>query len=149
MFYVNQHPHPEVETQYGVCRVMLDALLAKADSICLQVSLTPETRHLTDAAELAKVKRSATLINVSHGVVVDEAAPTDVLCNGTIYGMGLDMFKHESLSVNPPLLAMNNVVALPHIDSATYEVRYATVHCAVDNLIKALVGTLCESLVNP
>ena len=111
--------------------------------------LTPETQHLIGAAELAKMKRSAILINASRGAVVDEAALIDALRNGTIRGAGLDVFEHEPLPANSPLLAMNNVVALPHIGSATHETRHAMARCAADNLIKALVGTLRENLVNP
>ena len=149
VLYTNRHPHPEAEAQYGARRVTLDTLLAESDFVCLQVPLTPETQHLIGAAELAKMKRSATLINASRGAVVDEAALIDALRNGTIRGAGLDVFEHEPLPANSPLLAMNNVVALPHIGSATHETRHAMARCAADNLIKALVGTLRENLVNP
>jgi gluconate 2-dehydrogenase len=147
--YTNRHPHPEAEAQYGARRVTLDALLAQADFVCLQVPLTPDTLHLIGAAELAKMKRSAILINASRGPVVDEAALIDALREGTIRAAGLDVFEHEPLAADSPLLTLKNVVALPHIGSATHETRHAMARCAADNLVKALTGTLRENLVNP
>lgn len=147
--YTNRHAHPEAESQYGARRMTLDALLAESDFVCLQVPLTPETHHLIGAAELAKMKRSAILINASRGPVLDEAALIDALREGTIRGAGLDVFEHEPLAADSPLLALKNVVALPHIGSATHETRHAMARCAADNLVQALQGTLRENLVNP
>ncbi|MCO5398405.1 NAD(P)-dependent oxidoreductase [Ralstonia soli] len=149
VLYTNRHPHPEAEAQYGARQVTLDALLAESDFICLQVPLMPDTRHLIGAAELAKMKRSAILINASRGPVVDEAALIDALRDGTIRAAGLDVFEHEPLAADSPLLGLKNVVALPHIGSATHETRHAMACCAADNLVKALTGTLRENVVNP
>lgn len=149
VLYTNRQPHPEAEAQFGAQHVTLDTLLAEADFVCLQVPLMPETRHLIGAAELAKMKRSTILINASRGPVVDEAALIDALRDGTIRGAGLDVFEREPLAADSPLLTMKNVVALPHIGSATHETRHAMARCAADNLIKALAGTLRENLVNP
>ncbi|NHX34416.1 bifunctional glyoxylate/hydroxypyruvate reductase B, partial [Escherichia coli] len=83
------------------------------------------------------MKPSAFLINGSRGRIVDEAALIDALERGTIQGAGLDVFEVEPLPCNSKLLTLPNVVALPHIGSATHETRYAMVECAVDNLIAA------------
>lgn len=89
------------------------------------------------------------MINGSRGRIIDEAALVDALENGTIRGAGLDVFEVEPLPSNSKLLTLPNVVALPHIGSATHETRYAMVECAVDNLIAALKGDLSQNCVNP
>jgi len=147
--YTNRSPNPDAERQYGARRVDLDELLATSDFVCLQVPLTVETRHLIGAAELRKMKKSAILINASRGATVDEAALIDALADGTIHGAGLDVFETEPLPADSPLLAMKNVVALPHIGSATHETRHAMARCAAENLLAALDGTLTRNIVNP
>jgi gluconate 2-dehydrogenase len=148
VLYTNRSPNPEAERQYGAHRVDLDELLAKSDFVCLQVPLTDATRHLIGAAELRKMKRSAILINASRGATVDEAALIEALRDGTIHGAGLDVFETEPLPADSPLLAMSNVVALPHIGSATHETRHAMALCAAENLLAALDGTLTHNIVN-
>ncbi|MXN75939.1 bifunctional glyoxylate/hydroxypyruvate reductase B [Burkholderia sp. 4701] len=149
VLYTNRSVQPDAEAQFGARRVPLDQLLAEADFVCLQVPLAPETRHLIGAAELARMKRGAILINASRGPVVDEAALIDALRAGTIRGAGLDVFEQEPLAADSPLLRMNNVVALPHIGSATHETRHAMARCAAENLVGALAGTLHANRVNP
>lgn len=149
VLYANRNPHPAAEADYGACRVSLDELLAQSDFVCLQVPLAPETRHLIGAAELAKMKPGAILINASRGPVVDQAALIEALEAGPIRGAGLDVFEKEPLPADSPLLRMKNVVALPHIGSATHETRHAMARCAAENLVAALAGTLRVNLVNP
>jgi len=126
----------------------LAELLATADFVCLQVPLTEETRHMIGAKELASMKKSAILINASRGAIVDESALIDALRNGTIHGAGLDVFEKEPLPADSPLLQMANVVALPHIGSATHETRHAMARNAAENLVAALAGTLTTNIVN-
>ncbi len=149
VLYTNRSAQPDAEAQFGAQRVPLDQLLAEADFVCLQVPLAPQTRHLIGTAELARMKHGAILINASRGPVVDEAALIDALRAGTIRGAGLDVFEQEPLAADSPLLRMNNVVALPHIGSATHETRHAMARCAAENLVGALAGTLRANLVNP
>jgi gluconate 2-dehydrogenase len=149
VLYANRSAHADAEAQFGARRVTLDALLAQSDFVCLQVPLSPETRHLIGAAEFARMRPGAILINASRGPVVDEAALIDALRNGTIRGAGLDVFEKEPLAADSPLLTMKNVVALPHIGSATHETRHAMARCAAENLVGALAGTLRVNLVNP
>ncbi|TDV20999.1 NAD(P)-dependent oxidoreductase [Paraburkholderia caballeronis] len=148
VLYTNRSPNADAERQYGARRVELDELLATSDFVCLQVPLTDATRHLIGAAELRKMKRDAILINASRGATVDEPALIDALRDGTIRGAGLDVFETEPLPADSPLLAMPNVVALPHIGSATHETRHAMARCAAENLIAALDGTLTRNVVN-
>ncbi|WP_025598671.1 2-hydroxyacid dehydrogenase [Burkholderia sp. WSM2230] len=148
VLYTNRSANPEAEAAYGARRVELAELLAIADFVCLQVPLTPETRHMIGAQELASMKKSAILINASRGAIVDEEALVEALRNGTIHGAGLDVFEKEPLPADSPLLQMANVVALPHIGSATHETRHAMARNAAENLVAALAGTLATNIVN-
>ena len=95
VLYTNRSANAEAEQRYGTRRVELDELLAASDFVCLQVPLTPETRHLIGANELRKMKKSAILINASRGQTVDENALIEALQAGTIHGAGLDVFDQE------------------------------------------------------
>jgi gluconate 2-dehydrogenase len=148
VLYTNRSPNEQAEKEYGAKRVELDELLAKSDFVCLQVPLSPETRGIIGADELKQMKKSAILINASRGPTVDEPALIEALKNGTIRGAGLDVFETEPLPADSPLLTMKNVVALPHIGSATHETRHAMARNAAENLIGALDGTLTQNIVN-
>jgi gluconate 2-dehydrogenase len=129
--------------------VSLDELLKTSDFVLLQAPLTPETRNLISTPQLQAMKRSAFLINASRGPIVDEPALVKALQVGVIAGAGLDVYQEEPLSVESPLLKMENVVTLPHIGSATHETRQAMNKNAAENLIEALNGTLKANMVNP
>jgi glyoxylate/hydroxypyruvate/2-ketogluconate reductase len=146
--YTNRSANPEAEAAYGARRVELAELLATSDFVCLQVPLTAETRHMIGAAEFRAMKKSAILINASRGATVDETALIEALQNGTIHGAGLDVFDTEPLPADSPLLKLPNVVALPHIGSATHETRHAMALNAAENLVAALDGTLKINVVN-
>ncbi|WP_028207856.1 2-hydroxyacid dehydrogenase [Paraburkholderia nodosa] len=148
VLYTNRSPNEVAERNYGARRVELDELLASADFVCLQVPLTDATRHLIGAEQLKKMKKSAILINASRGATVDEKALIAALEAGTIHGAGLDVFEREPIDPASPLLRMPNVVALPHIGSATHETRHAMARCAAENLVAALAGTLDVNVVN-
>ncbi|MGA7817155.1 NAD(P)-dependent oxidoreductase [Caballeronia sp.] len=149
VLYTNRSPNAQAERDYGAKKVELDELLATSDFVLLQVPLTAATRNLIGAPELKKMKRTAILINASRGATVDENALIEALQNGTILAAGLDVFVKEPLPADSPLLRMKNVVALPHIGSATHETRYAMNKNAAENLIGALDGTLTNNMVNP
>lgn len=148
VLYSNASPKPELEKELGAERRELNELLAEADFVCLTVPLTAETEKLIGAEQLAQMKTSAILINIARGKVVDENALIDALEKGVIKAAGLDVFEQEPLSVSSPLLTMPNVVALPHIGSATHETRQAMAQRAVDNVRLALQGERPISLVN-
>ncbi|MEX3916989.1 2-hydroxyacid dehydrogenase [Paraburkholderia sp. BR10872] len=148
VLYTNRSPNEAAERNYGARRVELDELLASSDFVCLQVPLTDATRHLIGAEQLKKMKKSAILINASRGATVDEKALIAALEARTIHGAGLDVFEREPIDPASPLLRMPNVVALPHIGSATHETRHAMARCAAENLVAALAGTLDVNVVN-
>ncbi|MDJ1655067.1 glyoxylate/hydroxypyruvate reductase GhrB [Raoultella sp. Ech2A] len=149
ILYNARSQHPQAEERFNARYCDLDTLLAEADFVCLILPLTAETHHLFNAEKFAKMKPSAIFINAGRGPVVDEKALVAALQNGEIHAAGLDVFEQEPLAQNSPLLSMPNVVALPHIGSATHETRYNMAACAVDNLIDALQGNVDKNCVNP
>lgn len=148
ILYSNASPKPDLEQALGAQRSELNALLAESDFVCLTVPLTADTEHLIGAAELARMKPSAILVNIARGKVVDEPALIEALQQGVIKAAGLDVFTQEPLAHDSALLQMTNVVALPHIGSATHETRDAMAQRAVDNIRMALQGQRPISLVN-
>ena len=117
----------------------LDRLLSTSDIVSLHVPLTPGTRHLIGQPELARMKRSAYLINTTRGPVVDEAALAWALKNRLIAGAGLDVYEREP-EVHADLLPLENVVLAPHLGSATTETRTAMADLAASNVIAVLGG---------
>ncbi|MDF9757200.1 2-hydroxyacid dehydrogenase [Pseudomonas hunanensis] len=149
VLYHTRSPRPEVEARYGAGYRSLDALLAESDFVCLCLPLTGATQNLIGARELALMKPSAILVNISRGRVLDEAALLQALAKRRIRGAGLDVFVQEPLAADSPLLQLDNLVVTPHIGSATLETREAMARCAVDNLLAALAGERPTNLVNP
>lgn len=119
--------------------VPLDELLATADVISLHCPLTDETRHLIDAAALARLKPTAVLVNAARGPIVDEEALVEALRAGTIAGAALDVYEREP-RVHAGLLELENVVLVPHLGSATVQARDEMgAHC-----VAALRGVLLD-----
>jgi glyoxylate reductase len=123
----------------GAEYLSLDRLLASSDVVSLHCPLTPETHHLIDQKALAKMKRSAYLINTSRGPVVDEAALAWALQHRLIAGAALDVYEKEP-EVHPELLTLENAMLIPHIASATTETRTAMADLAVSNVLAVLGG---------
>ena len=123
----------------GAEPMSLDRLLATSDIVSLHVPLTEATRKLIDQRALARMKRTAYLINTTRGAVVDEAALVWALRERLIAGAGLDVFEREP-EVHPGLLELENVVLTPHLGSATRETRMAMAELAARNVIAVLGG---------
>lgn len=149
ILYNARKHHPEAEQRFDAEYCDLDTLLQLSDFLCISLPLTEQTHHLIGREQLAKMKKSAILINAGRGPVVDEQALIAALKDGTLYAAGLDVFEQEPLPVSSELLTLPNVVALPHIGSATHETRYGMAKDAVDNLIAALSGQVEKNCVNP
>jgi len=111
----------EVAGDYGVQMVGLDELMARADLISVHVPLLPTTYHMIGAAQLARIKPTAFLVNTSRGPVVDEAALVAALQAGQIAGAALDVVESEPLPANSPLRTLENVILTPHF--ACYSVE--------------------------
>jgi len=117
----------------------IDRVLNTSDVVSLHVPLTEETRHLIDKRAIARMKRSAYLINTSRGPVVDEEALAWALKQHLLAGAALDVYEQEP-RVHPDLLTLDNVLLLPHIASATTETRTAMADLAVGNALAVLSG---------
>jgi glyoxylate reductase len=149
VMYYSRHRAPEaVERELCASYVDRDALLAQSDFLSLHVPLTSATRHLIAAPELARMKRSAFLVNTARGPIVDEEALVSALERGQIAGGALDVFEQEP-HVHPKLLTLPNVALAPHIGSATGETRAAMARFAAENLLELLDGKRPATLLNP
>ncbi|MFO1329390.1 MAG: D-glycerate dehydrogenase [Rubrivivax sp.] len=143
---------PGLEAPLGARFVDKATLLREADHLVLVLPYSAESHHAIGAAELARMKPSATLVNVARGGIVDDAALAQALRERRIAAAGLDVFEGEP-RVHPGLLTVPNVVLTPHIASASLATRRAMADLAADNLIAALgCGPLAgrpPSLLNP
>ena len=117
----------------------LDRLLNTSDVVSLHVPLTRDTEHLIDKRALARMKRSAYLVNTARGPVVEEAALAWALQQRLIAGAALDVYENEP-TAHPALLQLENVLLVPHLASATTETRTAMANLAVDNVAAVLAG---------
>jgi glyoxylate reductase len=133
--YHNRHRLPEtLEAQLAATwHADLDEMLPVADFVTIHTPHTDQTEHVIDARRLALFKRDAYVVNTSRGTAIDEAALIDALEAGRIAGAGLDVFEHEP-AIDSRLLALSNVVLLPHMGSATYEARIATGERVIRNI---------------
>ena len=133
--YHNRRRLPDVvERAVGaVWHPELDDMLTEIDILSINCPHNPSTHHLIDAGRLELLGRGGYLINIARGEIVDEAALIPALNQGVIAGAGLDVFEHEP-AVDPRLLALDNVVLLPHMASATVEARHATGEKVVTNI---------------
>ncbi|WP_162207689.1 2-hydroxyacid dehydrogenase [Pseudomonas helleri] len=148
VIYHSNSPKPAVEARFNARYRSLNDLLQEADFVCLTLPLTAQTEGLIGAEQFALMRPESIFINISRGKVVDEAALIEALQQGQIRAAGLDVFVREPLEVDSPLLQLDNVVATPHIGSATVETREAMARCAVDNLLAALAGERPANRVN-
>jgi phosphoglycerate dehydrogenase-like enzyme len=136
-------------TDPDVRQVPLDDLLAEADVVVVACPLTPETRSLLDARRLSSMKRSAFLVNVARGGIVDQAALAAALGEGRISGAGLDVFDPEPLPADDPLLALPNVIGAPHSLGYTDELVRGCIDGACRALLDVASGRVPSDLANP
>ena len=129
----------EWQRELGARFVPLDELLERSDIVSIHCPLTPETHHLFDARALARMKRSAVLVNTARGAIVDEAALVAALRSGAIASAGLDVYEDEP-RLAPGLSELPNAVLLPHIGSATHEARDAMGMLCAEAVIAELSG---------
>ena len=140
VLYHNRTRRPDVEQTLGVSHMSRDELLATADYVVLTMPLTEATRHFISRAELARMKPTSILINVSRGPVVDTDALTEALTKRTIYAAGLDVTDPEPLPRGHPLLSLPNVTIAPHLGSATEQTRQRMAEMSLENLLAGLAG---------
>ncbi|MBM3684611.1 MAG: D-glycerate dehydrogenase [Actinobacteria bacterium] len=144
--YHNRTPSPEAAA-LGAELVDRATLFATSDVVVLAAPATPETHHVVDAAALATMRRSAILVNVARGTLVEESALVEALRAGTITAAGLDVYEFEPRLVDG-LTACENTVLLPHLGSSTIEARAAMVELACGNITAVLGGRAPLTPVN-
>ncbi|MCU0492316.1 MAG: D-glycerate dehydrogenase [Chloroflexaceae bacterium] len=149
VLYHNRRPSPELEQQTGASYRSLDDLLRESDVVVVTVPLTAETRGMFGAREFALMKPTAIFVNVARGAVVQEDALYHALLAGRPWAAGLDVFEREPIGADHPLLTLPNVVAVPHIGSATVQTRIRMATTAATNLVAALTGQPVPNPVNP
>ncbi|MEE8396622.1 MAG: D-glycerate dehydrogenase [bacterium] len=149
ILYHNRNPNPEAERELGAHYATLQELLRESDIVVLTVPYSAETHHLMDKTTLAQMKRSAYLINVARGGVVDSDALAEALRAGTIRGAGLDVTEPEPIPMEHPLLALDSCVIVPHVGTATWEARAAMTEISVENLLRGLRGEPLLHCANP
>ena len=140
LIYHNRRPSSDLESAIGAAFRSLDALLAESDHVVVCTPLTAETRGLIGARELGLMKPTSVFVNVSRGPVVDEAALIEALRAGRPWAAGLDVFAREPIAADHPLLTLPNVVATPHVGSASIATRVKMATLAVDNALAVLRG---------
>ena len=146
LYHDRERAPAEVEAELHATYVDLDTLLAESDFVSIHVSLSAETRHLIDAAALARMKPGSVLINTSRGPVVDQDALTDALRSGHLWGAGLDVTDPEPMRADHPLALMPNCLVVPHVASATERTRDRMAEKAARNVLAGLRG---EPLPDP
>jgi phosphoglycerate dehydrogenase-like enzyme len=142
------HADPETAQSLGVVLASRDQVLREADFASIHCRLTPETRHIIGAAQFALMKPTAYLINVARGENIDQAALVEALKSRRIAGAGLDVFEHEPLPADDPLLALDNVIVTPHWLASTSDVWRATGEAMAAGMLRAARGLPPHDIVN-
>ena len=140
---------PNAKPAYGAQPVELDMLLRESDFVSVNVPLKVETRHLVNAAFLAKMKPSAILVNTARGGVLDQNALYAALKSGQIFAAALDVTDPEPLPMDCPLLELENCLIVPHLGSATHKTRGMMSLLAAQNLVAGMKGERLPNCVNP
>ena len=140
VLYHNRRRDLAAEAEYFAEYRSLDDLLAESDFVTLNCPLTPETTNLISTAQFAAMKRSAILINMARGAVVDTDALYAALRTGRIAGAGIDVTQPEPLPRDHPLLRLRNLVLTPHLGSASDRTRRRMIEMTIENLRAGLAG---------
>lgn len=148
ILYHNRTRKPDAEKTLGAVYCEFDELVRRSDFIVSLTPLTDETRNLFTRETFKSMKKNAIFINAGRGPVVDEQDLYDALVAQEIAGAGLDVFVKEPISADHPLLALPNVVALPHIGSSSVETRVTMMKLCIDNINAVVKGENPITLVN-
>jgi len=136
------------EEEVAAGYVSFDELLQQSDFLCLVLPYTHQNHHVIGTAQLARMKRSAILVNIARGGIVDDVALIEALKSKRLAGAGLDVYEGEP-KLNPGFLELDNVALAPHLGSATFATRLAMARLAATNLIEGLTGGKPPTPVNP
>lgn len=148
VLYHNRTRKVEAEEEIGAHFCSFHELVEKSDFVVCLTPLTEETKHLFNMEAFKRMKETAIFINVARGAVVDEEALYEALVTKQIKAAGLDVFKEEPINKHHPLLSLQNVVAIPHIGSASIETREKMITLCVENIVHILSNKEPITLVN-
>jgi glyoxylate reductase len=149
ILYHNRRRREDIEQELGVEYTSLDDLLQASDYVVMLAPANLETSKMIGARELSLMKPTAILINTSRGSNIDETALITALKERQIWGAGLDVFEVEPIRADHPLIALENVVLLPHIGSATVTTRLEMAEMTARHIIMGLSGEKITNIVNP
>jgi phosphoglycerate dehydrogenase-like enzyme len=149
LYYRRNRLTAEEERSLEASYAPLEGLLQASDIVSIQVPFTPQTKGLIGRQELGKLKKSALLINVARGGIVDEEALIECLNEKSIAGAGLDVFASEPVAPENPLLHMDNLVLTPHTAGAAWESVRRTLEASVDNIVRVASGNEPYNQVGP
>jgi D-3-phosphoglycerate dehydrogenase len=144
-----RHPDPVLAERLGIRYASLEEVFAQSDAVSLHLPLTPDTARIASRERLARMKRSAILINVSRGGLVDEDALHELLASRALLGAGLDVLTEEPPPARHPLLTLDNVLVTPHCAWYSEEGRADVERRTARAAARVLRGRLPESCVNP
>jgi phosphoglycerate dehydrogenase-like enzyme len=142
------HAEPAAAAALGVRLTTLDEVLRESDFVSSHCRLTPATRGLLGATQLARMKRGAFLINVARGELIDPSALVEALRSRHLAGAALDVFAVEPLPVTDPLLTLDNVIVTPHWSASTSDVWAATGRATAEGMLRAAVGHAPDHVLN-
>lgn len=142
-------PKKEVMEADGVELVTLEELFRQADAISIHVPYTEQTHHMVNKETLALMKPTAVIINTARGNIIDEDALYEALKSGQIAGAGVDVFAKEPLSLDSPLLTLDNAVLTPHVSSQTVESLWNIYKMAIDISADFFEGKDSPHILNP
>jgi phosphoglycerate dehydrogenase-like enzyme len=144
----SRHADEAQAASLGVCLVSLDELLREADFVSLHSRLTRENRGMIGRQQLALMKPTAFFVNVARGELVDQQALVELLRERKIAGAALDVFEHEPLPADDPLVSLDNVILTPHWNASTSDVWRATGRAMATGMLRVSRGELPDHIVN-
>lgn len=147
-YYDSFRIKPEMEEQYGMRFVEMDALLRTSDIVTLHVPLLDSTRHMISAEKINEMKDGAILINAARGGLMEDDAVLAAVKRGKLAGAGIDCVEREPLSATDPLLSNPNVIVTPHVAGGTADIADEVLPMLVSNLHRLAAGDPLEYVVN-
>lgn len=138
LIYCKRAKAIEAERQIGAKFVKLSQLLRRSDIISIHVPLTAQTQHMISQAEFGLMKKGVYMVNTSRGAVIDEKALHDALASGKVAGAALDVFESEPLSLNSPLMKLDNVILTPHLAASSQEALKRMATTVATEVVRAL-----------
>jgi glyoxylate reductase len=149
LLYHARNRRSEAEQALGVQYRSYDQILAESDILIFILPLSPETRYMVNDAAFAKMKKSAMVINVARGPIVDPKALYRALSSGRIAAAALDVTDPEPVAPDDPLLTLENLLITPHVATSTWETRREMTRVTVTNLLNGLAGKPMLHCANP